>query len=158
MTSGAPLGAGLCRNTGGKGYLPHWCWHSAYLWTRGPQGPWCRSDYKVTKPSRPLFSQSGLRSCTHRFITGICIISLDGGRQRAPVHFPVKHPRKLQKLGAGTGREVARPGHHLQMTTINLSCRWDRIYIPRLARPVVNSRSQNKVIDAFNIHKEWEPH
>ena len=139
-----------CRNTGGKGYLPTWSWHSAHLWTCGPQGTWHRSDtWKTAKAALSLFSQGQGSGAAHSFITGICIITVGVGGARGHWYIPCETPPENSRnweLGLWEG-EIAGSGHHLQgleFMKLNLSCQWDRIHIPRLTRPAVNSRHRIK--------------
>ena len=106
--------------------------------------------------------RSGLRSCTQFHHRHLHYYSQGGGCQRAPVHPLWNTPRKLQKLGAGTlvGRSrrlrPPPPGTHIHETEPLLSV-GSHSY-PQTHETWGELTSQNKAIDAFNIHQEWEPY
>lgn len=71
-----------------------------------------------------------------------------GGQPEGAVTSRVKHPQETPEIGSWDfGRDMsetvpAPPGRTFMK--LNLSCRWDLIHIPRLARPVVNSHHRIK--------------
>lgn len=96
-----------------------------------------------------LFSQgqgSGAAQFHHRPLHYYC---RGGGRPEGTVTSPVKHPQETPEIGSWDfGRDKSETlCQHLQgrtFTKLNLSCLWDLIHIPRLARPAVSSHQRIK--------------
>ena len=98
-----------CRNTGGKGYLPAWSWHSAHLWTRGPQGTWCRSD--TWKTAKAALCSAKVRAPELHTVSSqaSALLQSGWGAPEGTGTSPVKHPQKTPEIGSWDfGREKSQ--------------------------------------------------